>query len=130
MYAIKEREANNLLDMVDRISELSKHIANDTLQTQIRENLLDSNAYVRKHTFKTGSKKLSNILRKFNISKEDEQDYDEEYRNRKAIQEMENSLSRKNEVAKNVSQLVASRVQGPEHLKKEFNDMIQKRRKE
>lgn len=31
MYAIKEREANNLLDMVDRISELSKHIANDTL---------------------------------------------------------------------------------------------------
>ena len=92
---VKEKESINLIDLVDRLAAKSKELENDSLETQLREELLNANAYLRKNTFKTGNKRLSNILRKFGISKEDEYDYDEEYRNRKSIQSMENSIARK-----------------------------------
>ena len=130
VYLTKEKESMNLIELVDRLAAKSKELENDSLETQLREELLNANAYLRKNTFKTGNKRLSNILRKFGISKEDEYDYDEEYRNRKSIQSMENSVARRKEIAHNLSQMAASRVGGPEHLKKEFNDIVEKRRRE
>ena len=56
---------------------------------------LDTNAYIRKNNHKKGNKKLSAILRKFGISKEDEENYDDEYRNRVEIEQMRNSIARK-----------------------------------
>lgn len=44
---------------------------------------------------------------------------------------MEESIARKRSLQNNLSVMAASRIgTGPEHLKKEFSDMIEKRRKE
>ena len=43
---------------------------------------------------------------------------------------METSIAHKKKVQMNLSQMAASRVGGPENLRKEFNDIIEKRRKD
>lgn len=43
---------------------------------------------------------------------------------------MEESLSRKKQVINNLSMMASSRIGGPEHLRKEFSDMVDKRKKE
>lgn len=64
-------------------------------------------------------KGIAALIKKFSISKEEEQTYDEEYRNKKSIINMEESLARKRSLQNNVSAMVASRIgTGPEHLRK------------
>lgn len=74
---IQEKEANNIIELVNKLLDLSKSIDNDSLDSTLRNELLDANAQIRKSNFKINSKGITNILRKMGISKEDEQDYDE-----------------------------------------------------
>lgn len=44
---------------------------------------MDANAYIRKNNFKVASKGITNILRKFNITQDDEKEHDGEYKIKK-----------------------------------------------
>ena len=103
---------------MDKLCELARSIDNDNLESYLRNELLDANAYIRKNNFKVNSKGITNILRKFGISKEDEHDYDEEYRNKKELLSMEGSIARKKNIMHSLSLMASSRVGGPEHLRK------------
>ena len=130
MYRIQEKETNNIIELVGKMVDLSKKIDNDGFLSYLKNELLDANAHIRKNNFKVNSKGITNILRKLGISKEDEQDYDEEYRSKKEMSNMEGSLARKKNILTNLSMLASSRVGGPDHLRKEFSDIVEKRKKE
>ena len=103
---------------MDRLITISRTIDDDTLDSYIRNEVLDCNAYIRKNKNKQVSKGIVNILRKLGISKEDEVDYDEEYRSKQEVIKMEGSLARKKNIIQNLSVMASSRVAGPENLRK------------
>lgn len=54
---------------MDKLCQLSKNLDLESLNSQLRDQILDSNAYIRKNNFKVGSKAMAGLLKKLNITK-------------------------------------------------------------
>ncbi len=128
-YNIQEKQATNLIDLVDRLTGIVvANIEDPVYKSYIKDDLLGANSLIRQKHFKVGSKGISSILQKrFQISKDEELHHDEDYKIRKS-EAMEQSMARKK--TNNLqNSLLSVKKSGPEHLTKQFNDIIQKRKK-
>ena len=77
-------------------------------------------------------KTLSNILRqRFGVSREEEEEFNEEFRVKRSLAAMEESMARKKMTSSaGVMPLSSSRYGGPSHLRKGFDEVTEKRRQE
>ena len=55
-YVFKEKMQVNWISLVDKLSELVIENANEELEKSIKEELLESNSFVKRNHFKVGSK--------------------------------------------------------------------------
>ena len=55
-YVLKEKMQANWISLVDKLCELIIESANEDLEKSIREELLETNSFVKKNHFKMGSK--------------------------------------------------------------------------
>lgn len=62
----------NWISLVDKLSELAIENTNEELEKSIKEELLESNSFVKRNHFKVGSKEISQILNKrFGVNKDE-----------------------------------------------------------
>jgi hypothetical protein len=55
-YVFKEKMQVNWISLVDKLSELVIENTNEELEKSIKEELLESNSFVKRNHFKVGSK--------------------------------------------------------------------------
>jgi hypothetical protein len=69
-FSIKEGIQKNLISLVDKLSELVVESINEDLETSLKDEIMETNSFIKKRHFKVGSKALSNVLQKrFGINK-------------------------------------------------------------
>ena len=86
------------------------------MQSQLRGEILNTSAILRKKNFKIQNKGMIGLLRKFGISKEEEGEHDQQLRQKREIS-FEESMAKKK--GGNLSRIST----GPAHLIKEFSEI-------
>lgn len=76
-FKTKEKEAANTIALVDKLCDLVKALNLDSLSSTLRDQVLEANAYIKKNNFKVAAKGITALIKKFSISKEEEQSYEE-----------------------------------------------------
>jgi hypothetical protein len=81
---------------------------------------METNAIIKKNHYKANNKAISAILnKKFGVTREEEEQFNEEFRVRKSLVTLEESMAkRKMANSATVMPLSSSRYGGPLHLKK------------
>jgi predicted aminopeptidase len=91
---------------------------------------MEANAIIKKNQYKANIKTISNILtKKFRVTREEEESFNEEFRVRRSLAALEESTARKR-MAASAAPMSASRYAGPEHIRKDFDEVVEKRKKE
>ena len=77
-----------MIELVDKLVGIVCTMVEDPVyKTLIKDDLLSASAMIRQNNFKVGSKAISSILHKrFNISKDEELNYDDDYKARKSAE--------------------------------------------
>ena len=71
--------------MVEKLTDLSLLLDDESLKEQLKYEFLDKNAYIKKHNFKIGAKGLAILMKKVKITKEEEEDFEEEYKLKQSL---------------------------------------------
>lgn len=91
---------------------------------------MKANAYLKMNNHKIGSKRLEDLLaKKFEVTKDEQNLYSEEYKQKIESNNMEESAIKKSK-AHSQATVLSTKVKAPEFLAKEFQHMIEKRKHE
>ena len=92
------------------------------MKNTLKQQLLQTNAILKKNFYKASNKSISNILnKKFGVNREEEEQFNQDYRVKKSLVALDESIA-KRKLASSTSgmPMSASRYAGPENIKKDF----------
>ena len=67
---MREKETEIIFTLIEKLMDVAKLLQSHKLNSQLKDELLLANSFIKQHNFKTVSKSFSNLLRNNHITKE------------------------------------------------------------
>lgn len=119
-FLVTDKSGKNIMALVERAVDLILSAKSDTLNLNLKQELMETNAIIKKSQYRANNKSISNILsKKFGITREEEEQFNEEFRVKKSLASMEQSMAKRRlGSSASAAPMTSSRYAGPTHLKK------------
>ena len=89
-FLVTDKSGKNIMTLVERAVDLILSAKSDTLNLNLKQELMETNAIIKKSQYRASNKSISNILsKKFGITREEEEQFNEEFRVKKSLASME-----------------------------------------
>jgi CHASE3 domain sensor protein len=75
-FLVTDKSGKNILTLIDKTIDLLLSAKSETLTLRIKEELMETNAIIKKNHYKANNKSISNILnKKFGVNREEEEQF-------------------------------------------------------